>query len=263
MKKSNTYLYFYSPLHAQKQGVKIDIANRRLISPLQVVVLDFHTYPYCVHVPHVWQKGSDEVWNTHTRTIVSFFTRALKMHWRRTIKSLRQTDRLINQRLWRWAFLTLLHLIRYSDQRSSHWLTFIFGILIWHGLHTLHQCVALLTRHNHLKQSVQPPRTQYEIFCTFFSGFFLIAAEIKHLDGLPRNLFWNMLRDRTLFLKDRDPFPQGCPPGWGSRGFTSTDVMLCFSHTKEKRCWQLRSVSAIKHKTANACCYVKMKKGQF
>lgn len=55
------------------------------------------------------------------------------------------------------------------------------------------------------------------------------------------------IRSRTLFLKDKELFPQGRPPGWGTRGFISTDVTLCLSHTKGKRCWQLGWISAIKH----------------
>lgn len=61
----------------------------------------------------------------------------------------------------------------------------------------------------------------------------------------------NVFKDQTLFLKDRLEFPQGSPPGRGSSGFTSTDVMLCFSHTNDNRCRQLCPCSASKHMTVN------------
>lgn len=55
------------------------------------------------------------------------------------------------------------------------------------------------------------------------------------------------LRSQTLFLKDKELFPQGSPPARGSRGFISTDVTLSTSHTKGKRSEQLGTFSAIKH----------------
>lgn len=60
-KMRGTYIYFYSPVHAQKQGVEIDIANWGLIHPLKVFTLDFQTQPHLAHVSNVWQEARDEV----------------------------------------------------------------------------------------------------------------------------------------------------------------------------------------------------------
>lgn len=61
VKLRGTYIDFNGPLHAQKQGVEIDVVNWRPVRPFRVVTFDFQSDPYPFHVSHAWQKGGDEV----------------------------------------------------------------------------------------------------------------------------------------------------------------------------------------------------------
>lgn len=56
-----THVDFYRPVHAQEQGVKVDVVNWGLVRPLWVVMFDFQTNPCPCHVSQTWQKGGDEV----------------------------------------------------------------------------------------------------------------------------------------------------------------------------------------------------------
>lgn len=56
-----TYIDLYGLLHAQEQGIKVEVANCGLIHPLRITLLDFHTNPYIFHVTQIWQEGVDEV----------------------------------------------------------------------------------------------------------------------------------------------------------------------------------------------------------
>lgn len=44
----------HRPVHAQKERVKIKVVHWGLIDPLEVVLLDFHTNPYSLHMYHTW-----------------------------------------------------------------------------------------------------------------------------------------------------------------------------------------------------------------
>lgn len=61
LKLRRTYIDMYSLVHAQKQGVKVEVVNWGLVRPFRIVSFDFQTNPYAFHVPHVRQKCGDEV----------------------------------------------------------------------------------------------------------------------------------------------------------------------------------------------------------
>lgn len=61
MKVRETYIDSYSPLHAVKQGMKIEVGDFGLVHPFRFGIVDFHTNPYPSHVFHTWQQAGDEV----------------------------------------------------------------------------------------------------------------------------------------------------------------------------------------------------------
>ena len=175
---------------------------------------------------------------------------------------------------WVDAGLTLLHLIWNCDQASSDRMTFLVGIFEWQWLDAPHQSVALEKKQQYphwLCRGLHP--ASHVLLCTLEKDCCWIKANsCCRVGGWQVDVKWMLsvliafpnsgalsvcisltvvqcveqIRSQTLFLKGKELFPHGSPPGWGSRGLVSTDVTLCLSHTKGKRCWQLGSFSAIK-----------------
>lgn len=62
MKVRETYIDFYRPPHALKQGMKISVIDFSLVHPSRFTIVDFHTNPYPFHVFHARQQAGDEIW---------------------------------------------------------------------------------------------------------------------------------------------------------------------------------------------------------
>lgn len=61
MKMKETYIEFYSLVHAKKQGVKINVGDLGLVHPFGFGTAEFQANPYPSHVFHAWQQAGDKV----------------------------------------------------------------------------------------------------------------------------------------------------------------------------------------------------------
>ena len=56
-----TYLDGYGLVHAQEQGVKVEVVDWRLVHPLRVPMLDFQTNPDPFPISQARQQWGDEI----------------------------------------------------------------------------------------------------------------------------------------------------------------------------------------------------------